>query len=65
MLTDCPRKLFRGSEWQRITELIEFADAARHGTWPVAGGVLDQTVHARRLFRLIWQHTDLHRPTLF
>lgn len=24
-------------------ELLSFADQARHGAWPVAGGLLDQT----------------------
>lgn len=37
--TGCPRQLVRAGAW----DIVEAADLARRGTWPLAGGWLDQT----------------------
>jgi hypothetical protein len=41
-----------------LFDVLPFADIARKGTWPVAGGSMDQTPWASQAFRYIWNLED-------
>lgn len=41
-----------------ILDLLGYADLARKGMWPVAGGALEQTEFAQAAFRYIWGLED-------
>jgi hypothetical protein len=47
----------------KVLKAIDFAECARHGAWPVAGGgMLDQTQSAVQVIRYIWSEQDAMKP---
>jgi hypothetical protein len=51
VITDCPLKLIDASAW----EALRAADLAEHGSWPVAGGWMDQARACVDAVRYVWQ----------
>lgn len=41
-----------------IHRAIDYAGFAKRGTWPVGGGLLDQTQWCLDAFRMIWSEQD-------
>jgi len=56
MLTTCPHE-FVGSD---IPRMMRFAKFARDGSWPVAGGTLDQSEWFADFCRLLWSEQDIY-----
>lgn len=55
-IDSCPRQMVP----HEYFEAVEYADFARDGHWPVAGGVLDQAEWFRKATRIIWAEEDHH-----
>ena len=49
-MTECPLTYVGGDAWT----VIEFAEFAERGSWPVAGGVLDQANQFVEACRFVW-----------
>lgn len=58
--TSCPAAGISSDIW----ELIKLARFARRGTWPVGGGVLDQTSAVGDAFDLIWGEEEKWKAKL-
>jgi len=57
----CPCEAVTPDVWRAI----EFADFAKKGHWPLAGGTLDQTAIFLEAARSIWGQTELWRAKRF
>ncbi|HYE20651.1 MAG TPA: hypothetical protein VEA69_19540 [Tepidisphaeraceae bacterium] len=53
-LTRCPKREVDA----RVLKAIDYAACARHGNWPRAGGILDQTQSAVQVIRYVWSEED-------
>lgn len=50
MLVQCPQIIIDPIAY----DVFAAADLARHGSWPVAGGWLDQVASLRDAIRIVW-----------
>lgn len=60
VFTACPRTLVPADVW----EAVDFAEMARKGAWPEAGGLLDQTAIFADAARLAWGYADHFKALL-
>jgi len=52
-ITDCPRKIIDQQTWR----LLQLADFAEKGCFPVSGGVLEQSDSFLSACRMVWSET--------
>jgi len=53
-VTGCPIKTIDARTWL----VVRLADAAARGTWPVAGGMLDQAYAFVEAAQFVWHDTE-------
>lgn len=62
VVTSCPRRLVAADPM--VGWVVDLAEMARKGAWPVAGGVLDQAETFLSAARLVWSEESRCRATL-